>query len=148
MTVMRARELYDLDFFEWTQRNAGLLRTGQFKQADIEHIAEEIEDMGKRERRELQSRLEVLLQHLLKWQVQPDQRGRSWRGTINLQRKEIAKLLEEMPSLKRKLALSLSKVHPNSVFRASIETGILESQFPASCPFTLAQVLDEEFFPE
>jgi hypothetical protein len=76
---MAAPQLYDRDFFEWTQCNAALLRAGQFDQADIQHIAEELEDMGKSERRRLESRLEVLLQHLLKWQIQPNRRSTSWQ---------------------------------------------------------------------
>src|SRR5258708_37402713 len=97
-------QLYDRDFFEWTQCNAALLRSGRFDQADIEHIAEEIEDMGKREYRELGSRLEVLLQHLLKWQAQPNLRTRGWGSTIKVQRIDIPKLLRGRPSLKPKLA--------------------------------------------
>ncbi|MBI3698676.1 MAG: DUF29 family protein, partial [Acidobacteria bacterium] len=71
MEAVKAKDLYDLDFFEWTARNAELLREGRFTEADMEHIAEELEDMGKRDRRELESRLELLLEHLLKWQMQP-----------------------------------------------------------------------------
>ena len=141
-------QLYDRDFFEWTQCNAALLRSGRFDQADIEHIAEEIEDMGKREYRELGSRLEVLLQHLLKWQAQPNLRTRGWRSTIKVQRIDIAKLLREMPSLKPKLAASLSEAYRSGVLLASAETDLPEDSFPASCPFTLQQMLNEEFFPE
>ena len=68
--------LYDEDFFEWTRRNAELLRAGRLEQADIAHIAEEIEDMGKRDLRGLNSRVQVLLIHLLKWQLQPEKRSR------------------------------------------------------------------------
>jgi hypothetical protein len=99
--AMSAAELYDLDFYEWTVRNATLLRAGRVSEADLEHIAEEIEDMGKRERRELLSRLGALFAHMLKWQVQPERRSRSWTSTINLQRRELKKLLDEMPSLRR-----------------------------------------------
>ena len=98
--IMVAKDLYDRDFFEWTQCNAALLRAGQLDQADIEHIAEEIEDMGKSQRRALESRLEVLLAHLLKWRFQPDYRGPSWEATIELQRHKLAKLLKEMPDRK------------------------------------------------
>ena len=96
---MATRDLYDQDFLEWTVRNSGLLRAGRFGEADIEHIAEEIEDMGKSQRRELGSRLEVLLAHLLKWQFQPGGRNSSWESTIRIQRTKIAKLLRDMPSL-------------------------------------------------
>src|SRR5215472_16561668 len=99
--VVNARELYDRDFFEWTQCNAALLRAGRFDHADIEHIAEELEGMGKRDQRELESRLQVLLMHLLKWKYQPAKRSSSWEGTIDTQRDEIGRLLRQAPSLKR-----------------------------------------------
>jgi hypothetical protein len=79
-----AKDLYEQDFFEWTVQNAQLLRAGRLEEADLEHIAEEIEDMGRSERRELESRLSVLLSHLLKWRFQPSRRGRSWQATIRV----------------------------------------------------------------
>jgi hypothetical protein len=145
---MGAAQLYDRDFFEWTRCNAALLRAGHLDQADVQHIAEELEDMGKGERRGLESRLEVLLQHLLKWKIQPNRRSASWRNTIELQRMKIAKRLEESPSLKPVLAANLEGVYLYGRKRAVGETGLLESSFPTSCPFTLAQILDPEFFPE
>jgi hypothetical protein len=145
---MAAAQLYDRDFFEWTQCNAALLRAGQFDQADIQHIAEELEDMGKSERRGLESRLEVLLQHLLKWQIQPNRRGASWRDTIELQRMKIAERLDESPSLKPVVAANLGKAYKYGRLRAVRETGLRRSTFPEECPFTLAQILDSEFFPE
>jgi ribosomal protein L29 len=145
---MTAGQLYEHDFFEWTQCTAALLRAGRFDQADIEPIAEEIEDMGKRERRELQSRLEALLQYLLKWQMQTDRRGRSWQGTINIQRRDIARLFKEMPSLKHKLETSLAEAHEYAKFKAAVETGIPAGDFPFSCPFTLDQIPDQELLPE
>jgi hypothetical protein len=144
---MKAAQLYERDFFEWTQCNAALLRAGRFDQADIEHIAEEIQDMGLRDRRELESRLQVLLQHLLKWQIQPERRGRSWRETIQLQRLEIAESLEEMPSLQPALPASLDKVYRRAVARAAIETSLAENSFPSACPFSLDQALDREYYP-
>jgi hypothetical protein len=101
---MSPADLYDRDFYEWTVRNAELLRSGRATEADLEHIAEEIEDMGKREQRELYSRLKVLIAHLLKWQVQPDRRGSSWESTILVQRRDLKRLLAQNPSLKPHLA--------------------------------------------
>ena len=92
LSMAVAKDLYDRDFVEWTVRNAELLRAGRLEEADIEHIAEEIEDMGKRQRHELRSRLRILLIHLLKWQAQPERRGPSWIATIGAQRAEIPKL--------------------------------------------------------
>ena len=80
---MNAAEVYDADFYEWTVRNTELLRAGRASEADLEHIAEEIEDIGQNQRRQLVSRLVILIAHLLKWQVQPERRSRSWTLTIN-----------------------------------------------------------------
>ena len=147
VTQPRAKELYELDFFEWTVRNAELLRSGRFEEADLGHIAEEIEDMGKRDQRELRSRLEVLLRHLLKWRLQPERRVRSWRLTTNTQRRRIRRLLGEMPSLRPHLEESVLAVYPDAVEATIDETGLPKDCFPATCPFSLDQILDAEFFP-
>ena len=144
---MAVKELYDRDFFQWTVRNAELLRSGRLDEADLPHIAEELEDIGKREQRELESRLIVLLAHLLKWRVQPGRRGASWMGTIKIQRDEIASLLKEMPSLRNAMVRNLPEAYLRAVLRAAVQTGLAESTFPETCPFRLEQVLDREFFP-
>ena len=142
------QELYELDFFEWTARNAELLRAGRFGEADLEHIAEEIEDMGTSQRHELRSRLRVLLSHLLKWRFQADRRSRSWKATIRVQRDELADLLRQMPSLRRYLRDQLTEVYPVAVEGAIAETGLPDEVFPPACPFSLDQILDADFFPE
>jgi ribosomal protein L29 len=93
-----ARASYDADFFVRTQHTAVLLRSGRFGQLDVHHLAEEIEDMGKRDLVELKSRLRVLLAHLLKWRFQRAKRTRSWEATILTQRQDIAALIEEAPA--------------------------------------------------
>src|SRR5690348_30226 len=95
---------YDDDFYAWTQDQARLLRSGELSQLDVENLAEELESMGRSDRRELDSRLEVLLVHLLKWQVQTEFRSRSWSGTIREQRSRVEDLLNESPSLRRLVA--------------------------------------------
>jgi len=140
-------ELYDEDFYEWTRRSAELLRAGRFEQADITHIAEEIEDMGKRDRRELNSRIQVLLIHLLKWRIQPDKRSRSWERTIAGQRVKLEQVLDDSPSLRQKIAAGLRDNYAKAVHLAAIETGLTLDQFPAECPFTVEQILDPEFLP-
>jgi hypothetical protein len=142
---MHPTDLYEKDFFEWTVRNAELLRSGRAGEADLAHIAEEIEDMGKRERRELQHRLSILIAHLLKWNVQPGRRSRSWELTIRVQRKDLVKLLEENPSLQPYLRESLPEAYEHAVVDAMTETGHLESDFPSTCPFTLDVILDPDF---
>jgi hypothetical protein len=98
------RTSYETDVVAWASEQARLIRAGQFDALDLEHIAEEIEDVGKSEQRELASRMAVLLAHLLKWQYQPERRGASWENTIRAQRKEISYGLDEAPSLRTKLA--------------------------------------------
>jgi hypothetical protein len=145
--------LYAQDFFEWTARNAELLRQGRVEEADLEHVAEEIEDLGKRYRHEIKSRLVVLVVHLLKWKLQPERRyspsgSSSWLRTIIEQRGQLADLLEEAPSLKRYAEEALNDAHRRAVKEASAETGIPVARFPAECPFRFDQVLEDEFLPE
>src|SRR2546426_519054 len=98
-----ASKLYDEDFVAWASETARLLRSGRFDKIDVEHLAEEVEDMANRDKRELASRLRVLILHLLKWQQQPGKRSRSWRATIATQRAELKDLLDQSPSLRRVL---------------------------------------------
>ena len=140
--------LYDEDFFAWTMETARLLRAGLLSKVDIEHVAEEIEDMGKSERRELLSRLTVLLLHLLKWKWQPEKRSTSWQSTMDSQRAELVELFEDSPSLRRAVEEGLPKVYRNAIRRAGIETGLPTATFPPQCPFTPDQILNEDFLPE
>ncbi len=146
MKLMDVRELYDADFFEWTQRNAALLRAGRLDQIDIQHVAEELEDMGKRDKRQLENRLEVLLVHLLKWKVQRRE-SRSWRSTIGTQRRRMQKLLSEMPSLGPRIADQLPEVYSDAVRSTIEQTGLPNSCFPERCPFTVEEILDQDFLP-
>jgi hypothetical protein len=143
----REMEGYEQDFYAWTQRTAELLRARRFDEADIEHVAEEIEDMGRRDVRELNSRMQVLLAHLLKWQVQSDRRSPPWRATITTQRLELDGVLAQSPSLRPKLASGLADNYARAVKRAAAETGLGSDRFPATCPYRIEQVLDEDFLP-
>lgn len=138
---------YDVDFYAWTKYNATLLREGRLHEIDIEHIAEEIEDMGGNYKRSLISRLEVLLSHLLKWKFQPGLQGNSWKYTIDEQRFRISDLLEESPSLKYEIDHKLEHAYKYALRSAKKETGLDEGVFPQECPFSLEQLLDDEFFP-
>jgi len=148
MPPVNARDLYDHDFFEWTRSNAALLRAGRLAEADLAHIAEEIEDMGKSQQHEIENRMEVLLRHLLKWQFQSGRRSRSWRLTANNERRRIERLLRAMPSLCPRLVTILPEAYAYAVRAAADETDLPKSAFPASCPWSLDQVLDETFLPE
>ena|SRR5690242_3784762 len=144
---MRTADLYDRDFAEWTRHNAELLRSGRASEADLEHIAEEIEDMGKRERRSLHNRFVRLIEHLLKWRYQPERRGASWTRTIVLQRRAIRRLLDENPSFRPTLDDVAREAYDDA---AAITAAVLErgrADFPAASPFTLEQLLDESFLP-
>jgi len=133
---------YDTDFYAWAEEQATLLRSGRFSQLDIAHVAEEIEDLGKRERRALESRLGVLLGHLLKWRFQADYPNRkSWRATINAQRRSIAKLLDDNPSLRPQLHELLPSAYADAVDLAVAETPLDYDAFPQQCPWTIDEIL-------
>jgi ribosomal protein L29 len=140
-------DLYKTDFHAWTLRTAALVREHRLDEIDLDDLAEELDSMGAKERRELMSRLDVLLAHLLKWEFQPEQRTGSWNGTIREQRRQIARVLKLSPSLKPFLPEALAEVYPDAVERALYETGIPEHLFPHECPYPLDQVLDKNFYP-
>lgn len=135
---------HDRDFYAWTQNQAQLLRTGQFDILDIQQIAEEIEDMGRTEKRALESRLEVLIMHLLKWQYQPSLRSRSWQLTVREQRLRVHTLLEDNPSLQPHLSQRMDKIYRLAVIAAERETGL--TLFPETCPYRIEEILSENFF--
>lgn len=138
-------DLYEADFYAWTQQQAGLLRSHYLEQLDVDNLIEELEEMGRWEKRELESRLEVLLMHLLKWQFQPSLRSRSWQLTIKEQRLRLLKLLKENPSLKSILPDYLVSAYALAIISAEKETGL--DNFPETCPYAVEQVLDQDFMP-
>ncbi|MCD6186356.1 MAG: DUF29 domain-containing protein [Deltaproteobacteria bacterium] len=138
---------YNLDFFNWTEQQAEYLKAGKFYLLDIENLAEEIESMGRSERRELLNRLAVLLMHLLKWQYQPHLQTRSWKVTIRNQRGAILDLLEDSPSLKSVIVDKFAKAYQKARLNASDETGIPLNRFPDSCPWSVDRILEENFIP-
>ena len=140
--------LYEQDFVLWTEKTARLLLAGRLNELDIGHIAEEIEDLGKNDRRELARRLRVLLTHLLKWGWQRDKRSRSWKATAATQRAELRALFRDSPSLKGQLPKAVGESYGDAVEQASLETGLPAEMFPKRCPFTPEQILNREFFPE
>ncbi len=137
---------YENDFYAWTQDQSRLLRTGQLQKIDIQNLAEEIDDMGRAEKRELESRLEVLLMHLLKWQYQPSKRSRSWQLTIKEQRLRLQRHLKQNPSLKAALPEVFADVYQLAVVSAEQETGL--DIFPEVCPYENAQIFDNAFLPD
>lgn len=143
-----SRLLYDADFYAWAEQQAALLRAGNLAAADIELIAEEIESMGRSEKRELLSRLEVLLMHLLKWRLQPSRRGASWEASIANTRDQIADHLTDNPSLKARLPEFMETAYRRAARQARVETGLAASTFPDACPWPFEQAMDDGFWPD
>ena len=139
---------YDEDFYIWTEQMTLALRQRDFSALDIENLAEEIENLGKCDRRALKSRLEILLMHLLKWQFQPNKRSGSWQCTITEQRLRIQDLLTDSPSLKNYLISILPEAHNNANKLAAAETTLPLDLFPKDCPYTLKQILDIDYLPQ
>jgi hypothetical protein len=140
---------YETDVIAWANEQAAFIRSGRFDLLDLEHIADEIEDVGKSEQREFANRMSVLLAHLIKWQYQSSHRGKSWERTIKDQRTMIMRRLSKTPSLKPNLE------NPDFWFDswadaariAENETGIL-NVFPESCPWDFDQIMNPAFWPE
>lgn len=139
--------LYDQDFYAWTQEQAKLIKEKSFDKLDLTHLFEEIESMGTSEVRELESRLEVLLVHLLKWKYQPNLQCRSWQLTIKEQRYRLKKRIKKMPSLKSLLPESFIDSYENAIYSAMKETGLDDATFPSASPWTIEQVLNDAFYP-
>ncbi len=146
--VPAEKPLYETDFSLWTQAMAAALRSGDFSQLDIENLAEEVESLGRSDRQQLDSRLTVLLVHLLKWQFQPEMRSGSWGGTINEQRRRIRKLLKDSPSLRSFFEGLRDECYEDARVQAAIETGLTIETFPEACPFTFAEIMEPAFFPD
>jgi len=139
--------LYEEDFYSWIVTTIALLRQRRFAEIDTAHLAEELEDMGKRERRSLESHIRNVTLHLLKWGYQSDKRSVSWRQSIRNGRIEIQKLLRDSPSLTSQVSQILDGEYPAARADAVDETGLSEETLPAQCPFTAKQVLDVGFWP-
>ena len=140
---------YETDFYLWTQQQADLLRQGPFNRVDLDlaNIAEEIESMGKSDRRAIESHLFVILLHLLKWQFQPSRRGKSWRLSIWNGRLDIARLLKDSPSLTPQLSALATEEYPAARKQAANETGLPLTTFPDVCPFTVEQITGD-YWPD
>jgi hypothetical protein len=141
-------EIYDKDFHAWIQSQIHLLKTGKTNELDIAHLIEELEDMGRSNVRELESRFLILIAHLLKWQFQAEKQSSGWRGSINEQRMQLIRLLRKVPSLKQELQIAVDDAYPDAVLLAMKDTGLDYSIFPNHCPYTIEQLFDEDFYPE
>ena len=139
--------LYERDFFEWTQEEAAKLRRFRPAGLDVENLAEEIESLGKRDRRKLRSHLVVILAHLLKWEHQPERRSRSWVRSVRNGRQAISYVIEDSPSLRDHPATILRSAFEEGRGVAADEMGCDENELPTDCPYTIGQSLDDHFWP-
>ncbi len=124
-----------------------LLHQHQWNRLNLPHLIEELECLGKQQRQKLRNRLSVLIGHLLRWHYQPQNRSRSWLSTIRVQRLDLAELLEENLSLKPYLDEALQKAYLKAVALAVGETDLSDSTFSPECPYSLAEILSDRFFP-
>jgi hypothetical protein len=143
MTSLRTvplAELYGEDETAWLEQMSELVRQRRLSELDLDNLTEYLSDMARRDRREVKSRLGILMAHLLKWEYQPDRRSRSWRATIITQRQELAELAGS-GVLRSHAEAVLSESYANAVELAVAETGLATSTFPAECPYTVEQLL-------
>jgi hypothetical protein len=141
-------QLYDQDFYLWLQMTAQQLKAGNFAEVDLGNLIEEIECMGRSEKRALESNLIVLLIHLLKYKYQPEKRTNSWLSTIYEHRRRLNKNLQDSPSLKKYLGEILGECYQDARQQAALETSLSLNTFPLEFPFTTAQCLHQNFLPE
>ena len=142
-TVEWLPALYERDETAWLEAMADLAGDGRAEELDLPHLAEYLSDMARRDRREVESRLVVLVSHLLKWVHEPSHRSRSWRATVVEQRQELNRLAGR-GVLRNHAEAILAEVYPEAVERAAAETGLAPQTFPAECPYTLDQLLTIE----
>ncbi|MBK1641978.1 hypothetical protein CKO12_08860 [Chromatium okenii] len=147
--------LYQTDYSAWATRNAELLRAGRYAELDVEHLLAELSDMGKSEQHELENRLTILLAHLLKWEYQlttlsarwREYKGDSWRATIIEQRNRLNTRLKKSPALNSLLAVTIIEAYAEAMQLASDETQLPIATFPPVCPYSIAQLLDKNYYP-
>ncbi|MEH2091335.1 DUF29 domain-containing protein [Nostoc sp.] len=141
-------DLYEQDFYLWIQTTAELLKQGRLTELDLENLIDEIETMGRSEKKALRSNLEVVLMHLLKYKYQAEKRSGSWRATIREHRKRIRQALEESPSLKPYFDEVFELCYDDARLLAVDETELHLATFPEQSPFTPEQALDPDFLPD
>jgi hypothetical protein len=140
--------LYDQDFYLWLEKTVNLLKAEKFLELDRDNLIEELESMGRSDKRAIESNLRVLLMHLLKYQYQPERRSNSWLSTIIEHRIRISKELKASPSLKGYFEQIFDETYQDARILASVETGLSSDVFSLTCPLTSEQVLDRDFLPE
>lgn len=145
---MTTQTLYEKDFNLWIEQTINQLKKGNLTDLDIENLIEEIDSMGRSDKREIYSRLKVLLMHLLKWKYQPEKRTPSWVNTIDEQREQLELMLKDSPSLKPYFREILLECYQKAVRAASNETNLSPQTFTVDCPFNLEQILNPDYLPQ
>jgi hypothetical protein len=140
--------LYDADLYAWSTEQAKRLRVLKPDGLDWENVAEEIESLGRSDKRAIGSNLKVILEHLIKWRYQPQKRSKSWSGSIVEHRQRIRQLMQESPSLAQAPGELMTQAYADARRKALVATGLSERAVSKTCPFTVDQVLDEDYFPE
>jgi len=146
--VVNRQNLYETDYLQWIETTVEKLRSQDYSNIDWENLIEEIESMGRSERKSIRSNLIVVLIHLIKWQFQPELRSRSWQSSIFEHRRRINDDIKDSPSLKPYLQEVFDQCYSDAVKQASIETGLHIQVFPQLCPYTSIEVLDSNFLPD
>ncbi|MBE9051166.1 DUF29 domain-containing protein [Nostocales cyanobacterium LEGE 11386] len=141
------QNLYDQDFYAWVEQTTEILKSQHWDKLDLEHLIEEVVDLGKSQQRALQSALRLVLSHLLKWKYQPERRSHSWQVTITHERLNLDELMQESPSLRRFLndAEWINTTYQRARREAIVETNVEDDNFPIVCPFTVDEILDLDF---
>jgi len=147
-TINSRASVYDVDFYGWIRQQSELIRANDVSALDFDNLLEELETMGRAEKRSLKSRLVILLAHLLKWQYQPERRSKSWALTIKNQRLDIREILEDSPSLKSLLEATIARAWQKALLMAEDETGLDAARFPAQCPWRFEAFMADDFWPE
>ena len=142
------KTLYDQDYYLWLEHTTQLLKQGKFSGVDIPNLIDEIEGLAQNQKQALKSNLRVVLMHLLKYQYQPEKITNSWVNSINEHRDRIYDIFDDSPSLEQYIRDELSRVYGRARRRASRETQKPLDVFPTECPFTIKQVLNEDYFPQ
>jgi hypothetical protein len=140
--------LYEQDLYLWIEQAMNLLRERNLAELDIDNLIEEIADMGSNQKHAIESNLEIVLMHLLKYKYQPDKRSNSWRYTLLEHRRRLQKAFKTSPSLKRHFLEEFTEAYETARELASAETGLDIHLFPLDSPFTPEKTLDKGYLPE
>lgn len=140
--------LYEQDYYQWLEKTARLLRDGKLQELDISNLIEEVEDMGRSEKRALESNLRIVLWHLLKYKYQPEKRSNSWRVTLREHRFRLQGSIKDSPSLRNYLTENFREVYQEARAIAADETGLSDERFPSEPPFIPEEALNSEYLPD